>query len=413
MNAPATITEALPAHSSASRHWLWPVYPLTAVVAGAVLAAALLANVPAIHTARVSPEEGADLIFQYEHGWPARYVTRPSKQAAAAGIVGRAPQLEPAPVWTPWHKAKNFRPGNLLANVAIWSVAIVLLSIGAQYWRSQRRAAWQLKIADLFGLVTIAAATCGWMAFVRFEAANEQALIARAERSAGSSMAQKTAAVPAYLPKAQQEAYRGLFERVVIFNSYGQSDVACGFRHLRVLRECETGPEFRKHLASMPQLEVLYLWRAKLPYFDVTRQATILRDLPPMPQLRVVHLADSTATDADMAWLAKCPRLAVVTLSNTGVGDEGIRHLRALPRLRSLYIEGPGVTDEGCRRLAEFPALEELVVASRNVHDAGVRDLAGLKRLRRLGIGAAASAEAFADLQQALPECEIHEQRYR
>lgn len=226
-------------------------------------------------------------------------------------------------------------------------------------------------------------------------------------------MSALAAAVPMALPKAQQTTYGRHFERVVVFNSYGQTELASEFSHLLLLREHAPAAEFGTHLASMPQLEALDLWRARLPYLDATRQATILRQSPAMPRLRGIQLAGSTATDADMAWLAKCRQLESIDLSDTRVGDEGIRHLRTLPRLRILTLSGTRVTDEGCRRLATFPGLEELSLASRNISDAGVLELAALKKLRVLRISATASAETFAQLQQALPECEIEEHSYR
>ena len=98
------------------------------------------------------------------------------------------------------------------------------------------------------------------------------------------------------------------------------------------------------------------------------------------------------------------------------LGEEsatGIRYLRRLPRLRVLTLSRAKITNEGCRRLATFPALEELNLNSRSIHDAGVLELARLKKLRLLKINAAASAETFARLQQALPDCEIHEHSLR
>ena len=414
VSAPTTIAAGAPAPSSPSRRWHWPPYPLTWAVAGCVLVAAFMANFPAVDVSRVRLEGPFGLTRTYAHGWPARFLTRDAQQPKANASVRGSWPMEPAPAWQPWRNVEQFHITSLLVDAAIWTAALLLATAAAQSWRSRRRAVWQLQTVDLFGLVTVAAVICGWIAAQRFEHARERALVARAVAADGPSEklhVDSAAAVPAFLSESQQGRYRQCFERVATFASYGQSDLACQFRHVLVLKEARPGPEFHQHLAQMPQLEALDLSMASLRYYGARRQFTI-HDLPPMPNLRRINLDFTAATDADMTWLSKCPRLEAIELADTKVGDEGIQHLRTLPRLRRVMLTSKGVTDEGCRRLADFPALEELSLAGRNIHDEGVRELARLPKVRVLWITASASEEALSDLRKALPACEVITHRY-
>jgi hypothetical protein len=178
------------------------------------------------------------------------------------------------------------------------------------------------------------------------------------------------------------------------------------------LREAAPSKTFRRDLEKLPGLESLDFRSTRLPYFDRTMQSTILRELPAMRNLRGVDLYATNATDADMAWLAKCPRLEMIDLADSQVGDHGLLALRELPRLRWLSISGRAVTDRGCRTLTEFSALEELHIASRSIHDEGLRELARLKNLHMLHVSASASESAFAELRRALPKCRITAKAY-
>jgi len=221
------------------------------------------------------------------------------------------------------------------------------------------------------------------------------------------------APVPAYLPQALQAQYRGLFDRPCYFHSSGDTDLACQHRHIVALHEITFHPDFPNHLRQMQGLEAIDLCFVKLPYFDATRQATILRDLVPLPNLRGINLEKTNVTDADMAWLASCSQLEVINLSQTGIGDHGLAQLARLPHVRWLKISSDRISDRGCKSIGEMSALEELALASRNVHDAGVAELAKLHRLKALDISASASDDAFAALRQGMPQCKVKSHGYQ
>src|SRR5262245_21350455 len=51
-----------------------------------------------------------------------------------------------------------------------------------------------------------------------------------------------------------------------------------------------------------------------------------------------VQLADTKATDADLAHLKAFPKLAELTLSGTNITDAGLKHLAELKNLASLSL---------------------------------------------------------------------------
>lgn len=391
--------------------WFWPPRLLTLVVAGCVLSVALLANFPAIEVPHAGLTEGTyglhfDIEKQYEHGWPLVYSRRWLLPLTAANDA-----ISP---WQPWDRPDEWSTFRLLVDLAVWSAAILAAGAAAQYWRSRRRAIWQLDLRDLLLLTGAACVVFAWVAASRWEHGREQALLAEfRERNGNPQMEHEVAAsVPAWWPDSLQGRYREVFNRTCLYRSSGDTDLACQHRRVITLRETAFHREFPQHLRQMPGLEALDLSYTRLLYFDATRQATLLRDLSPLPNLRGINLYGTNVTDSDMAWLAACPRLEVIDLSDTAIGDHGLALLAKLPRLRVLRIDSRRVSDAGCRRIAEMTSLEELNLGSRNVHDAGVGELARLTNLRRLKLTSRASPATIAALRQQLPACVIRASSY-
>jgi hypothetical protein len=387
---------------------------MACVVAALVMVLAFLALYPGTETMHAGLRETKygpvqDTITIYDHGWPVAYAQRQ--------IIWRPIDLswpwDKIPAWMPWRNILTFSAWALVMDVVLWMLAIALAGTAAQWWRSHRRALWKPQISDLLVLLLIAGLAFGWIADQRSQYLRENAALAEHRRRISYSIdPEKSTRVPGFIPSALRDSYHRLFDRVTVFASKGDSDLASQFRHLVTLREVEPRATFRRDLTRMPQLEALDFRSIRLPYTDVTRQATILRELPSMPNLRAIDLYASNATDADMAWLSKCRRLEIIDLADSHVGDHGLLSLRELPRLMWLSIFSRDLTDRGCNTLAEFPALEELRIASRNIHDEGVRELARLTNLRVLNVSAAASENAFAELRQALPKCQITTRAY-
>jgi hypothetical protein len=384
---------------------------LAAVVAIGVLAVALLANLPAVsvpHPELVDGKYGYHfgLTVEYEHGWPLRYARRTLSHRTLAD--GRAP------AWQPWEGPGERSALWLLVDVAIWSVVLVAAAAGAQHWRSRRRRVWQLDLRDLLVLTALAGALFAWLAATRLEARREQVMLAEyRQRTGNPEMAHEVGtSVPAWWPDWLQGRYREAFNRTSFYRSSGDSDLACRHAHVVTLRETAYHPDFVRHLRQMPDLEALDLSYTTLPYFDATRQTTLLRGLAPLPKLRGINLYGTNVTDADLAFLAACPRLEMIDLSDTGIGDHGLAHLATLPRLRVLHISSDRISDRGCRWLGAMQHLEELSLASRNVHDAGILELARISTLRKLKVSVRVSPETLEALRQSLPQCEIKSQSY-
>lgn len=392
--------------------WHWRPRPFTLAVVGCVLAIAFLANFPAVDVPHAELRDGKfglhfNLTNWYEHGWPARYVRRELSQRTSA---------EGPPVaWRPWEGPGQWSIANLLLDLGLWSLVLVAAAVAAQYWRSQRRAIWQLGLRDLLILTGVAGLACAWIAATRVDYLREQSLLAAYRERTGNPGREHEAAasVPAWLSDSLQGRYRRVFNRTCYYRSDGDSDLACQHPHLIALRETAFHKDFPRHLRQMSRLEALDLSFVKLPYSDATRQATILKSLSPHSNLRGINLHSTNATDADMAWLASCPRLEVIDLTSTKIGDHGLAHLAKLPRLRTLTISSDRISDAGCRSIAQIAALEELSLASRNIHEAGASELARLPKLRKLKITAQAPVTFWAELQERMPECEVKADSYR
>jgi hypothetical protein len=303
----------------------------------------------------------------------------------------------------------------LLLDVALWSLAIVAAGVAAQYWRSRRRAIWQLDLRDLLLLTGVAAAVLAWLAASRFEQQREQEMLAVYRKRIGNpGLSHEVAtSVPAWWPDWLQGKYREAFNRTSLYRSDGDTDLACRHRHIVTLRETDYHPDFAKHLRQMPQLEALDLSYTELPYFDATRQATLLRALAPLPNLRGINLYGTNVTDADMEFLAACPRLEVIDLSDTNIGDHGLAQLAKLPHLRTLRISSRRVSDAGCRSIARIATLEELHLASSNIRTAaGINELSKLRKLKLLDVSVSVPNSALDDLRRRLPECKVNSRRY-
>jgi hypothetical protein len=402
------------AESSSQRRsppWHWPPRPLALAVAGCAAVLAIVINLPAVSVPHPDLREGVrgmhfNLTTEYEHGWPLRYARR--------SLAQRTPSDGPPPAWHPWEGPGQRSGANLLADLAIWTLAIVAAGVAAQYWRSRRRAIWQLDLRDLLVVTAAAALVFAWLAAARLDEQREARLLVQSQERLGIHQGHDFAAsVPAWWPEGLQDRYRGVFNRTCFYHSAGNTDLACQHRHVITLRETDFHPEFTKHVRQMPQLEALDLSYTELPYFDATRQATVLRGLAPLTKLRGLNLYGTNATDADMEWLAACTRLEAIDLSDTRIGDHGLVQLARLPNLRLLRISSPRVSDQGCQSIARMKNLEELSLASSNIRtEAAILELARLDKLRLLDLGVSASEAALDELRRRVPQCQINSRRY-
>jgi internalin A len=95
-------------------------------------------------------------------------------------------------------------------------------------------------------------------------------------------------------------------------------------------------------------------------------------------------------------------------LMDSSVTDAGLRHLRDYQEFTNLRLTNTRVTDKGLAEVAHHPNLVHLDLSKTKVTDAGLHHLKPLSDLRSVRLhGANVTADGIAQLQAALPECEI------
>jgi hypothetical protein len=103
------------------------------------------------------------------------------------------------------------------------------------------------------------------------------------------------------------------------------------------------------------------------------------------------------------------PRLnGVAFYARSRVREADLALLRDIASLRELFLGSVPVGDRGLVAIRDLTTLEGLELSNVPVTDAGLRQLYGLTRLRWLAISdTRVTPSGVADLQKALPDCEI------
>ncbi|WP_171184724.1 leucine-rich repeat domain-containing protein [Alienimonas chondri] len=84
-------------------------------------------------------------------------------------------------------------------------------------------------------------------------------------------------------------------------------------------------------------------------------------ELPELPSLTILRLANTPVTDATVRRLAeRCPNLYWLDLSGTQVTDDALPHLARLTSLQYLNLAGTRVTAAAADPAFDWPALEDL-----------------------------------------------------
>ncbi len=120
-------------------------------------------------------------------------------------------------------------------------------------------------------------------------------------------------------------------------------------------------------------LEVLYV---------TTRHGlddSFITALPPLPNLRQLHLRETWITDAALPKIGTFGTLEELDLGNNRFSDGALGHLKDLRRLEDLDLDSSPITDEGLATIANLASLEELSLRS-----TAVKSLAGIERLAKL-----------------------------
>ncbi len=127
----------------------------------------------------------------------------------------------------------------------------------------------------------------------------------------------------------------------------------------------------------------------KNPLFKALHLNASLREVLGSPvgelvELRGLGFDHKYSSNEGIAFITNITELRSLSLQNSSVDDDGISHIVKLTKLQTLFLDGSKVTDAGLKLLKNLKSLTLL----------SVRNLA-------------VSPQAVADLQAALPDCEI------
>ena len=124
--------------------------------------------------------------------------------------------------------------------------------------------------------------------------------------------------------------------------------------------------------------------------------------------LKYLTLYDTQVTDVGLAAL-KDLELATLSIPSAATTDLGLKnYLASLKPPSQLYLDKWRITDAGLEHLKELTTLQNLVLSSTRITDAGLIHLKGLPNLKYLDLGGTqATGMGVAELQKALPDCEI------
>lgn len=150
----------------------------------------------------------------------------------------------------------------------------------------------------------------------------------------------------------------------------------------------------------------------EVTYVGLARSQTAdeaLSHLTEFHELRVLLLDESSVTDNGMSHLAGLTNLQNLTFDNTQIGDDGVQHLSGMKLMSRLSLGCTQVGDNGMKHLRAMTQLKELTIDNSQVSDVGLTNLARLSRLQSLDLGGGRmTREGVAELQKALPDCEIN-----
>jgi serine/threonine protein kinase len=133
-----------------------------------------------------------------------------------------------------------------------------------------------------------------------------------------------------------------------------------------------------------------------------------LKEVAGLSNLLSLRIYSTGVTDAGLKQLAGLQKLEGLDMGAPGITDQGLKNLPSFKNLRGLGIDHTQVADSGLKELARFPTLQNLNLLNTQVTDAGLKHLADLRSLGCLDVrGAKVSAAGVAELQKALPKCQI------
>jgi len=110
-----------------------------------------------------------------------------------------------------------------------------------------------------------------------------------------------------------------------------------------------------------------------------------------------IDLANTIATDADLAFLAWFPGCSLLSLLGTRISDHSAECLRRLRRLEVLDLSSTGISDSMLSALVTVRGLRVLRLANTAVSDASMAALSQMKQLRLLDVMGTTMSKASID----------------
>jgi len=155
------------------------------------------------------------------------------------------------------------------------------------------------------------------------------------------------------------------------------------------------------HLKDLSNLIYLYLENN-----EITDAG--LAHLKGLTSLQYLTLYDTQVTDVGLAAL-KDLELATLSIPSAATTDLGLKnYLASLKPPAQLSLDEWRITDAGLEHLKGLTNLEELDLSRTRITDTGLIHLKGLPNLKYLDLrGTQATGMGVAELQKALPDCEI------
>jgi TIR domain/Leucine rich repeat len=120
-----------------------------------------------------------------------------------------------------------------------------------------------------------------------------------------------------------------------------------------------------------------------------------MKILAPLTEIRFLHIAATSVTDAGLAHLKGLTALEDLDLFNTRITNAGMVHLKGMKALKKLNLDNTRVTDAGLAELKDLTSLEDLNLSASRIYsngaankitDAGLEHLKDLRCLRTLSL---------------------------
>jgi Leucine-rich repeat (LRR) protein len=130
--------------------------------------------------------------------------------------------------------------------------------------------------------------------------------------------------------------------------------------------------------------------------------------LAALPELKVLYLYRTAIRGPGLAHIAKLPKLEGISLSDTPFDDSGTKHLGSMARLTWARLDNTKVTDNGMRDLANAEAIRTLTLRNTEITDLGLAHLQKLAQLESLELtGTKVTIDGINRAKGALPNCWI------